>query len=184
MAACCSKRNRSRIELLASITRPTLSGRSVSDEKVMICRGGRLLSRTLNWFCLMFLTNLPCRSVTVKITFTSSDRVRNEGTSLPAAGLPTLEAGLLPVGCWGGAEEAGVWAPAKLPSNARAQNGLKNVARSMNWIALYRIIPATLHYDSSIRRKNAFKSSGRGCRNSSGVLLIGCSNCSAEEWRK
>src|SRR5438270_6059849 len=63
------------MELLASISNPTRSGKSVSAAKFMICRGGRLLSRILNWLCFRSLMNLLCLSVTVKITFTSSDRL-------------------------------------------------------------------------------------------------------------
>src|SRR5882724_12547700 len=59
------------MELLASINRPTRSGRSVSAARLMSCLGGRLLSRILNSFCFKSLTNLLCLSSTVKITFTS-----------------------------------------------------------------------------------------------------------------
>src|SRR6476646_10119760 len=77
IAASCSKRKRSRMELLASISNPTRNGRSVSAEKFMICLGGLLLSRNLNWFSFRSLMNLLCLSLTVKITFTSSERLWN-----------------------------------------------------------------------------------------------------------
>src|SRR5258708_7851763 len=86
IAASCSKRKRSRIELLASINNPTRNGRSVSAEKFMICLGGLLLSRNLNWFSFRSLMNLLCLSVTVKMTFTSSERLWNVCTGRVSSG--------------------------------------------------------------------------------------------------
>src|SRR5437660_881235 len=67
------------MELLASINRPTCNGRSVCAAKFIICRGGSLLSRILNWSCFRSRTNLPSLSTTVKTTLTSSVRTRTVG---------------------------------------------------------------------------------------------------------
>src|SRR6185437_5322821 len=81
-----------RMELLASINKPTRSGKSVSASKCVICLGGRLLSRILNWSSLRSRMNFPCLSVTVKIRFTSSVWVRKIGI-WPLSGEPLDESG-------------------------------------------------------------------------------------------
>src|SRR5579864_3890524 len=70
------------MELLASISRPTCSGRFVCAAKFITCLGGCLLSMILNCSCFRSRTNFPFLSTTVKITFTSSVRTRTVGSVL------------------------------------------------------------------------------------------------------
>src|ERR1700688_4930092 len=71
MAASCSNFKRSRTELLASISKPTCSGRFASARKLRISAAGLLSSIIRKSFWLRSMMRLPCLSVTVNTTFTS-----------------------------------------------------------------------------------------------------------------
>src|SRR5271157_836470 len=90
MADSCSNLNRSRTELLASISSPTCKGRLVSAWKLRISSGGLLSSITRKSLCFISVTRLPCLSVTVNTTLTSlvgTTMVRTR-SSLGAAASP------------------------------------------------------------------------------------------------
>src|ERR1700676_2492890 len=87
MADSCSNLNRSRTELLASISSPTCSGRFASAWKLRISWGGLLSSSTRKSACFRSVMRRPCLSVTVKTTFTSLvvARMVVTGSTSPAA---------------------------------------------------------------------------------------------------
>ncbi len=109
MADSCSNLNRSRTELLASISRPTWSGRLVSAWKLRIISGGLLSSRTRKSFCLRSVMRRPCLSVTVNTTFTSLGRTRMTATaSLSAAAAASAVFCSCPAAVAGGVLAGGV----------------------------------------------------------------------------
>src|SRR5579883_3441596 len=88
IADSCSKRKRSRTELLASISKPTRSGRLVSRLKDSMLSAGLLSSITRKSFSVRSLTKRSRLSVTVKTTLTSLTRLRMRGmeSSVPGPG--------------------------------------------------------------------------------------------------
>src|SRR5580658_10488030 len=81
MADSCSNLKRSRTELLASISKPTCSGKFASARKLRISTAGLRSSTMWKSFCFKSVTRLPCLSVTVKTTFTSLIPTLIRGTS-------------------------------------------------------------------------------------------------------
>src|ERR1700733_14460862 len=81
MADSCSNLKRSRTELLASISKPTCSGKFVSAWKLRISVAGLLSSTMRKSACFRSVTRLPCLSVTVNTTLTSLVPTRIFGRS-------------------------------------------------------------------------------------------------------
>ena len=195
MAASCSKRKRSRMELLASIKRPTRRGRSVSLRNATTEEGGLWSSSTRMSSFFRSLMKCPCLSVTVKMTFTSSTRLRKvaipSGSSSAAFAVSTAFLGTtgeekLGSGAGFGAEAgalAGALGGAGVSCAAAKVNRVptKSTTRESGLISACIIDP--IHPASTWLRKSS-RPGGNGRENPSIAPVVGCLSSMAAACRK